>query len=87
MNQDRVRGVSLLSWLQCDGHLWVSQYCVAEWNKARCGSKRAEYICEHTFAADTDNGYVANGQTLSFDKKAAANGEVFAAIAESVFSG
>jgi len=66
-------------------HLWVSQYCVVEWNKARCGSRRAEYICKHTCTADTDNGYVANGQTLSFDNKALAKGDVFAAIAKSVF--
>jgi len=87
MNQDRVRGVPVLSWLQCDGHLWVSQYCVAEWNKARYRSRRAEYFCKHTCAADTDNSYVTNGQTLSFDNKAPAKGDVFAAIAKSVFFG
>ena len=45
------------------------------------------FICKQTCAADTDNGYVANGQTLSFDNKAPAKGDVFAAIAKSVFLG
>jgi len=59
----------------------------AEWNKAQCESRRAEYIYKHTCAADTDNGYVANGKTLSFDSKAPVKGDVFAAIANSVFLG
>ena len=87
MNQYRVRGVPLLSWLQCDGHLWVSQYCVAEWYKAQCRSWRAEYVCKYICAADTNNSYVTNGETLSFDNQAQRKGDMFAAIAKSVFLG
>ena len=57
----------------------------AEPNILRCGSSRAENICKHTCTADTHNGYFANGKTLSFDNKAPAKGDVFAAIAEFVF--
>jgi len=46
-----------------------------------------QYNSKHTCAADTDNGYVTNGQTLSFHNKAPAKGDVFAAIAKSVFLG
>jgi len=63
----------------------MSQYCVAELCTARCGSRQAVYFCKHTCAADTDNGYVANGETLLFDNKASAEGDVLAAIAKSVF--
>ena len=52
----------------------------------RCGGSRwAENICKHTCTADTHNGYFANCKTLSFDNKAPAKGDVFAAIAEFVF--
>jgi len=61
--------------------------CVAEWYKARCGSRRAKYVCKHTCAADTDNGNLVNEIFLSFDNKAPGKGDVFAAIAKSVFFG
>ena len=35
-----------------------------------------------TYVADTNNGYFANGETLSFDSKAPAKGDVFASIGE-----
>jgi len=48
----------------------VFQYCVAEWIKLDAGRGEQNISA----SADTDNGYVANGQTLSFDNKAPANG-------------
>ena len=44
-SQNRVRDVLFLSWYQCDGHVWVSQYCVMEWYKARCGLWSVNRIC------------------------------------------
>jgi len=55
--------------------------------KAPCRSRRAEYVCKHNSAADTNNSYVANGEIFWFDNKTPSKGDVCAAIAKSVFFG
>ena len=55
----------------------------------QCGwqREREKFIKKQPPTGETDNGYVANGKTLSFDNTAPAKGDVFATIAKSVFFG